>query len=152
MKYNEFKARKGISPQRKALYYGGMALMGLGLLMFFGVFISFAASFGDFGAMDQGPGSFVWAVAGMVLVIIGSLMRGVGARGLAGSGLMLDPEQAREDLSPYAHAVGGMVKDAAEGFREAGGQGPVQIKVRCGHCRALNNEDAKFCSQCGRAL
>lgn len=29
---------------------------------------------------------------------------------------------------------------------------PTQIRVRCTACRALNLEDAKFCSSCGRAL
>ena len=26
------------------------------------------------------------------------------------------------------------------------------VKVRCPDCRALNEEDAKFCKQCGRGL
>jgi rRNA maturation endonuclease Nob1 len=45
-----------------------------------------------------------------------------------------------------------MVKDAAEGFRQAGGEAQAPIKVRCGHCRALNDEEDKFCGQCGKAL
>lgn len=33
-----------------------------------------------------------------------------------------------------------------------GGAGAPDVRVRCPACRALNLEDAKFCSQCGRAL
>ena len=144
---------KKISPQRRGLYYGGMALTALGFVMFIAVFISMAASFGNFDPMQGNPaGSFVWAAAGVVLIVIGGLMKRVGARGLAGSGVMLDPEKARDDLAPYTQALGGMARDAAEAFRGEGGQPAQAVKVRCAHCRALNDEDARFCSQCGQAL
>ena len=29
---------------------------------------------------------------------------------------------------------------------------PKEIKVRCKGCRALNDEDAKFCDNCGKPL
>ena len=47
-----------------------------------------------------------------------------------------------------------MVQDAVKGFRESSGDNaPAEgVKVRCPHCRALNDETAKFCGQCGQAL
>ena len=81
-------------------------------------------------------------------------MRGVGARGVAGSGLTLDPERAREDLKPYSHLAGGMISDALGEIRKSGVDSPraVVVKVKCARCRALNDENAKFCSQCGAAM
>ena len=89
----------------------------------------------------------------MVLAGVGAAIRQVAARGLAGSGMVLDPEKAREDIKPFSQAVGGMIQDAAEGFHV--GQPAEErgkIMVRCGDCRALNPEEARYCNQCGKAL
>ena len=145
-------SKQQISSQRKALYYLGMGLIVLGFISIVSMFVqSFSGNQLDL--FDQGPGFMIWGFVGMVLVIVGAVLRGIGARGLAGSGLKLDPEQGREDLAPYASAAGGLLKDVAEGFQDAGGKPQQeQIKVRCRHCRALNQEDAKFCDQCGKEL
>ena len=58
--------------------------------------------------------SMARGVGGMALLIIGGFVRGIGARGLAGSGVVLDPEQARRELEPYSRMAGGMVKDALD--------------------------------------
>ena len=155
MKTSEFRKHPEISPGRKALYYAGMGLVGLGIILFLGGFLSAVSSFGDFGrGWERLPRGFSLPFIGVVLVIIGGFLRAAGARGLAGSGILLDPEKAREDLHPYTHAVGGMVQDAVKGFRESSGDNaPAEgVKVRCPHCRALNDETAKFCGQCGQAL
>lgn len=41
-------------------------------------------------------------------------MAGIGRRGLAGSGLKLDPEEARRDLEPWSRMAGGVVQDALD--------------------------------------
>ncbi len=155
MKFQEFRENKGISPQRKALYYGGMALTAVGLLLFLSVFFSAATSFGNFPASGMGSGFMTRSVAGIILVVAGGFVRGIGARGLASSGVVLDPEKAREDLSPYTGAMGAMARDAVDAFRKAGvdtdSEGP-QVMVRCRACKALNREDAKYCDKCGEAL
>ena len=33
---------------------------------------------------------------------------------MAGSGVMLDPKKAREDLKPYSHMTGGMISDTLD--------------------------------------
>lgn len=155
MKPSEFKKHPDISPGRKALYYTGLGLMALGLVLFLTGFLSAVSSFGDIERSLRGmPSLFSLPFIGVVLIIIGSLLRAAGAKGLAGSGILLDPDKAREDLHPYTHAAGGMVQDAVKGYREAEGkEAPkTMVKVRCLNCRALNDENAKFCSQCGQTL
>ncbi|MEM6692170.1 MAG: zinc ribbon domain-containing protein, partial [Planctomycetota bacterium] len=79
--------------------------------------------------------------------------RTVGARGLAGSGVLLDPEQAREDLEPYSRMAGGMVKDAmTEADIDLSGKPERIIMIRCTSCDALCQESANFCQQCGAKL
>jgi len=62
----------------------------------------------------QMSSSAIRAVGGMVLIIAGAVIRGIGVRGLAGSGVILDPKKAREDVEPWARMAGGIVKDAVE--------------------------------------
>lgn len=155
MKHREFvQNSKDIAPWRKGLYYAGLALMVIGLVAFLSVFVNGFISFSrPFGAFDEGLGFMVWGMVGFILMLIGSVMRGIGARGLAGSGLVLDPQQAREDLHPYTDALGGMARDAVEGFRASGNEETAQlVKVRCPNCKALNHESSKFCDQCGQKL
>ncbi len=144
-----------ISQGRKNLYYLGIALMVLGFISFFSVFVNgFLAMNDPFPWGSGGPGFMVWGLVGFVLILAGALLRGVGARGLAGSGLKLDPQQAREELQPYTDALGGMVRDAADSFKQEGGtaEEKTRVMVRCQACRALNDETDKFCGQCGQAL
>ena len=155
MKYQEFRQDKTISPMRKALFYGGMALTAVGLLLFLSVFFSAATSFGNFPAFDMGSGFMLRGTIGIILFIAGGFVRNIGARGLAGSGMVLDPLKAREDLSPYTGAAGGMARDAVDAFRRAGTdtqREDPQVMVRCRACKSLNREDAKYCDKCGKAL
>jgi len=149
------KDSRQISQGRKNLYYLGIALMVLGVISFFSVFVNgFLAMNDPFPWSSGGPGFMVWGLVGFVLILAGALLRGVGARGLAGSGLKLDPQQAREELHPYTDALGGMVRDAADSFKQEGGaaEEKTRVMVRCQACRALNDEADKFCGQCGQAL
>jgi hypothetical protein len=77
-------------------------------------------------------------------------MRVVAARGVAGSGIILDPKKAREDLSPWSSMAGGMIKDAMD-ETEIHTKKEI-VKVRCRNCSELNDEDAKFCKNCGEKV
>lgn len=152
-----------ISGERKAAYYIGIALMGLGMLMFAMHVLSFAGAME--GAMDSGSigmrsnmPSMVTPILAIGLIAVGAFVRSIGARGLAGSGVVLDPEGARDDLEPYSRMAGGMVKDAVDesglelgGRRaEASDEAPVVVvKIKCRDCGQLNEEDSKFCQECG---
>jgi hypothetical protein len=116
--------QRQISPERKALFYFGNGLGLVGLLMFFSTFLSAALNFGNFDNFEaRGRSMATRAFGGMFLMIVGSVIAGVGKAGLAGSGVKLDPEQARRDHEPWSRMTGGVVRDVLD---EAGinlGQG-----------------------------
>jgi hypothetical protein len=145
---------KQISEDRKAAYYIGMVLMVIGVLLFASTFVTSSAHFGDFNNFESRAKSQMFqAFGGMALVVIGGIVRAVGARGWAGSGTVLDPERAREDLEPYSRMVGGMVKDALEEVKPGAGAKPEKvIMIKCPACGKLNEEDSKFCQECGKPL
>ena len=112
---NEPMARREIPPERKTAYYAGMALTGLGVLIFLSVFVTAISNFGNFSNFHgQAKSTFGRAIVGMVVIGIGQLMMRVGHSGLAGSGIKLDPREAREDLEPWSRMSGGMVSDALD--------------------------------------
>ncbi len=144
---------KKISEERKTAYYIGGGLMVIGLLLFLSTFVTFAMHFGDFSNFDSHAKSDMFrAFGGMILLIAGSMVRQIGARGLAGSGVVLDPEKAREELEPYTRMAGGMVKDALDEAQiKIGSSGPEKvIMIKCPSCGKLNEENSKFCQECGK--
>lgn len=144
-----------ISKERKVTYYIGSGMMVIGVILFFSVFF-FALGFMR-NPYDAGSPPFGNAVIGMVLIISGSFIRAIGARGAAGSGLVLDPEKAREDLKPFNEVKGEMINDvlsnvdAVDKIVESHEEKEV-IKIRCRSCGSLNDEDARFCKACGKEL
>jgi hypothetical protein len=107
--------QKDIPPERKALYYAGMALCGLGLVLFLSNFVSQINHFGDFTNFESraktGMGT---AFAGVIGIGIGQFLMKLGRSGVAGSGLKLDPREARRDLEPWSRLSGGMLKDTLD--------------------------------------
>ncbi len=149
-----------IPQERKAMYYIGSGLMVLGFILFISVFFTVSSysddPFASMGGMSSGP-SFGNALWGFLLIIIGAVVKNIGARGVAGSGVILDPEQAREDLKPYSEAAGGMINDVISNIDVVENMTKPQvenevIKVRCKNCKSLNDEDAKYCKTCGTEL
>lgn len=160
---------KQISEERKIAYYLGIGLMVIGALLFLSVFISVAMSNGNVDCMtnlhsvadlhiknDFASDISSYAlrsIFGLTLFFIGMIVKNIGARGLAGSGVMLDPEKAREDFEPYSRMAGGMVKDALDEAKVSFDSKPEKVvMVKCRGCGKLNPEDAKFCNGCGREL
>lgn len=146
-----------ISEGRKRIYYAGMALSIIGGLSFASTFVLFTTQMfigPDFDAsLKLGALSFVLGAAGIMLLIVGTCMRKIGAEGLAGSGAVLDPEQAREELEPWARMKGGLIKDALdEADIHIGGAAQKVVMVKCPSCGKLNEEDSKFCQECGQQL
>lgn len=147
-----------ISNNRKAAYYVGIAMIVIGIVLFLSVFV---VAFGmmsdknDF-SMNRMP-PFKNAVIGMILMIAGSAISNIGAKGAAGSGLILDPDQAREDLKPFNEAKGKMINDLignidlVDKFVETKEEKEI-IKIKCRSCGCLNDEDAKFCKNCGQTI
>ena len=140
-----------ISEGRKTAYYLGAVLMAAGGLTFISVFITGAMNFGNFNNFEsQARSSVLRAVLGIILLVVGAMIRMIGARGLAGSGTILDPERAKQELEPYSRMAGGMVKDALdEADIDLGRQHERVVMIKCRTCGKLNEEDSKFCQQCG---
>jgi F0F1-type ATP synthase membrane subunit c/vacuolar-type H+-ATPase subunit K len=143
---------KKISEERKSAYYIGMGLTVVGVLLFASTFVTFAMRFGDFSNFESNAKSEMFrALGGMALMIVGGIISGIGAGGLAGSGVVLDPDKARQDLEPYSRMAGGMLKDALEEANvNLGGRPEKVIMIKCPSCGRLNGEDAKFCQECGK--
>jgi hypothetical protein len=152
-----------ISSERKVTYYIGLGMMVVGFISFISVFFQ-AARFmnhpfgGSFGPGGFGSGSsFTPAIVGFVLLAAGGMVMNIGARGAAGSGLILDPEKAREDLKPFTEATGGMINDVisnidvVEKITKPHEEKEI-VKIRCRECGSLNDEDARFCKKCGKEI
>ena len=148
------KMTKQISEERRTAYYVGMGLMIVGGILFVSTFITFAMHFGDFSNFESNAKSdMLRAFGGMALLVVGGIIRGIGARGLAGSGVVLDPEKARQELEPDSRMAGGMVKDALdEASVNLGGKPERVVMIKCPACGKLNEEDSKFCQECGKAM
>lgn len=183
--------RAEISEGRQLLYYAGMGVTAIGLLLFFSTFLTAfnnGPSFDDspFGSspgstiITTSPGSeaffpeahrpvqgpragFGRAIFGFGMIFVGGIMMNLGRAGLRGSGVILDPQGARDDLKPWNQARGGMLDDtlgssefatrAVERIGNDNDDKPREVvRVRCPNCRTLNDEDAKFCDNCGAAL
>lgn len=77
--------RGKISEERRVAYYFGLILMVIGVLLFVSVFVTAAIHFGDFSNFQADARSSIFrALGGMALVVFGAILRGLGARGLAG--------------------------------------------------------------------
>jgi hypothetical protein len=87
----------------------------VGGLSFFSVFVTGALHFGNFdNFQSNATSSMARALIGMGLLIAGGFVKNAGRMGLAGSGIELDPEQARKDVEPWARMGGGVLKDALD--------------------------------------
>jgi hypothetical protein len=105
--------QKQISPERKGVYYIGKGLSVVGMVTFFSIFVLVAMNSGNIHDFDDSSIP-VRAVVGFALIAIGMWLQNIGEKGLAGSGVILDPEKARKDLEPWARMGGGVVKDALD--------------------------------------
>lgn len=144
--------RRGMSSERKTAYAFGVGFTVLGVILFLWTLVGFFSAFGDPSFFETGrQPRLALAAIGVGLILAGKFMRRIGARGLAGSGLVLDPEQARSDLEPHARTLGGLVGDALDEAKVDLRQ-PTVIRIRCRACQRLNEDDSKFCQECGQAL
>lgn len=70
-------------------------------------------------ALSTMSGVMVRAVLGMILIVVGQIIARAGKLGAAGSGLILDPQQAREDVEPWSRLAGGIARDVIEEVKPA---------------------------------
>ena len=114
-----------ISTRRKVLYYGGGLLMVAGI----GTFI-FHLAWGALGGFENAEFKErlpAVMLTSMAIAMVGGFLNVIGGKGLAGAGLILDPDRARKDLKPYSKMAGGMLEDALEK------PGPQSIRLSRGN-------------------
>ena len=143
-----------ISDSRKAAYYLGGVISLVGVLVFMSVFVTTAMNFGNFTNFDGMVFSVMCrGIGGILLINFGKFLQTIGQRGLAGAGVILDPERAREDLQPYSRMAGGIINDALQ-ETNLNHRAPPEtvVKIKCRDCDALNDENARFCQQCGHQI
>jgi len=151
--------QRDVSEGRKLAFYGGMALSGIGVLLFVSNFFLGPSVHDGFSQFESGMQAVsIRAISGMALMVVGGVISAIGKLGAAGSGVILDPRKSRKDLEPWNRAQGGMINDALEempalkNIVSGDKPGEAVVKVRCRACGALNEEDAKFCKGCGKPL
>jgi len=117
--------QRDISPERKALYYVGNAVSLGGIICFFSGFLLMVSNFGNFDHFEErGRTTGVRCVLGIMLAVGGQFIARVGRMGAAGSGLKLDPQEARRDVEPWSRMTGGVIKDTLdEAGLQFGGRG-----------------------------
>lgn len=145
-KFEDLDENDEIPFWRKFMFYGGKIVYILGIVLFFSTFF----------AMYSGKFTPLRPVIAMCLIFSGNVAANVGKKGLAGSGVTLNPKKAREDLKPFSKAGGGMFKDAMDEYKKESGKEKNSdnfvVKVRCKNCGTLNDEESKFCKNCGERL
>ncbi|MCL2104346.1 MAG: SHOCT domain-containing protein [Kiritimatiellaeota bacterium] len=110
---------RNVSEKRKNLYAFGIGLTVLGAVMIVVGFAGFVLSgiFGDGRGRGFRPdiiAFFLTFGGGMGVSVLAHVIREIAARGVAGSGLVLDPEKARKDLEPWSRMGGGMIRDVLD--------------------------------------
>lgn len=156
-----------IQPWRRWAYYGGAVLQGAGILVFLGFFSS---SYGVFNRVHAGDetaftavphmfSTFPLAILGLLIYGASQMLRSVGRKGLAGSGLLLSPTREARDAEPWSRSKGARrnfeVEEmtALRDITGASGAAPRQeVRIRCRSCGYLETEDATFCSACGQRV
>ncbi len=104
---------RNISDKRKTAFYLGTVISGIGLLLFASSFLIVAVAI-----LSQNPkigaGMVITGPLGFFGIVVGQFIRRIGSQGLAGSGILLDPVQAREDIEPWSRMSGGVIKDTLD--------------------------------------
>ena len=94
---------------------------------------------------------------GFIMFASGAVMLSVGRKGLAGSGIILSPEGERKDLEPWNRSKGRQMQDMLEETQldemlQNSNTQKIVVKVRCSECNHLNDEEDKYCGECGTKM
>lgn len=145
---------------RAILRFVGPAMAVVGTLFMIMGLVDF---FSAFGGMHQ-PDKFWCLFVGMPLLGIGLSISKFAYMGAIARYMADEVAPVGKDVVNYmGDGTTGTVRNLAaavgEGFRsgmphdqESAESSTPQVKVRCQKCHALNDESAKFCSQCGAPL
>lgn len=128
----------------------GLILMGVGIASFFQ---SFNAP-----PFSRGPDKFWMAFIGMPIMGVGGMICNFAYMGAVSRYVANETAPVGTDTFNYvAKGTKDSVRDVAEaigdGLSQAGGSAESErVVVRCHKCNATNDEESKFCNQCGVVL
>ncbi len=150
-------ARRKVPEGQKTVYYTGMALSTLGLILFASFFVSVISNVAEPGrdAVSNMATAAVCAFVGFGLILVGGVLWRMGLLGLTGAGMILDPKRARKETEPSSRMADGTVRNALEAAQVNLGKAQPQWVpggMRCGACGKPNDRDARFCKNCGEPL
>ena len=137
--------------QRNTLYFAGIGLAAFGMLL---VILAVAGAVLRGGAA-AGLTTLVWrAAGGMSLTAIGLAVLTVSSRGMPGSAIDMeseftdDPKSRRPADDEVADPFAGTLSDeSATAVRERPAGDPATLV--CHWCHAANDDQARYCDQCG---
>src|SRR5881628_2763890 len=124
----------------------GVALMGIGLVLFFLSFVPILLAFNSF---MQDPFGSAGSMFGSFFVsfLIGAI--GIITLGLVRPVTGYVATEAAPAIQTAATAFAAGIREA--GFGASGVAGSL-IRVKCRNCGYLETEDAEFCSKCGQRM
>lgn len=144
---------------RSKMRIAGPAIVALGVIFMAAGLISFFSAFGG-----GGPPRLFWCMfVGMPLLGIGMSIckfayMGAVTRYMAGEVAPVGKDVVNYMVDGTKGSIRDVAAAVAEGIHSADASEeefddePPQVKVRCQKCRALNDETAKFCNQCGAEI
>ncbi len=139
---------------RQLLHYLGMAIQGVGLLMFASLFLNFARRFGDFNDFDRRMQTQATiGFLSMALIVAGKLLCFGVVRGAQYLDWRSDPNHAQPRFTPFTRMKSGTQHDPKDDGRLPLGRQPETIVLlKCRRCGETSGEKAKFCQACGEKL
>lgn len=139
---------------RQLLHYLGMAIQGVGLLMFASLFLNFARRFGDFNDFDRRMQTQATiGFLSMALIVAGKLLCFGVVRGAQYLDRRSDPNHAQPRFTPFTRMKSGTQHDPKDDGRLPLGRQPETIVLfKCRRCGETSGEKAKFCQACGEKL
>lgn len=138
--------------RRASLRRLGPLVVGVGVVFAVIGFVSFFTAFGG-----SGPPRYFWcAFVGLPLIGLGLGMTRFGylgaiSRYVANETTPVGVDVVNTVAEGTKDAVRGVATAVGEGLAAGRGGGTVEV-VRCHKCNETNDQDARFCKQCGASL
>ena len=124
----------------KTLKHVGSGISLVGIILCFSTFVTSCSQFGDPVEHDEmvarGKHEMGRFLGGMVLVVVGGIVGGVGHKRARGAAAI--PGATRRGPDPSR----GPARAAP----------PKVVMIKCRSCETLNEEESKFCQECGERL
>ena len=145
-----------LSRERKKKYKAGAVLIFLGGLLFLSYFLDiifFILNVDDArSAFDETRNMWLRALLGMILMALGRMKQSRALTGLMKPNTNMDLEQYIEERKHLRKLKGKQLNDTLSEINLAKYLGTPVIKIKCQNCSHLNDEEDKFCGDCGQKI